>query len=265
MAAGAPPQALWEVYAIRYATREARRTEHFIGGDPHDAPMPMDYFVWLARNGARVVLIDTGFTSEVAEQRRRTFLRCPIESLALLDVDPGEVRDVVQTHLHYDHVGNFHKLPAARFHLQEAELAYATGRYMRYKQIAKSFEVEDVVGMVRLNFKGRVELHTGEQRLAPGLVLLPAPGHSAGLQMVRLDTRRGPLVVASDVAHYYENIETERPFTTLLHLGQMLDGYRRLRLMAEGGDHVVPGHDPLVMERHPPARPGLEGIVARLD
>ena len=40
----------YEVYAIKYAWRDARRHEHFVGGDPHDAPMPMDYFVWLVRN-----------------------------------------------------------------------------------------------------------------------------------------------------------------------------------------------------------------------
>jgi hypothetical protein len=34
----------YELFAIRYATRDARRGAHFIGGDPHDGPMPMDYF-----------------------------------------------------------------------------------------------------------------------------------------------------------------------------------------------------------------------------
>ena len=38
----------YELYAIRYAERDARRSDHFIGGDPHDGPMPMDYFVWAA-------------------------------------------------------------------------------------------------------------------------------------------------------------------------------------------------------------------------
>ena len=32
----------YEVFAIRYAHRAARRPDNFIGGDPHDAPMPMD-------------------------------------------------------------------------------------------------------------------------------------------------------------------------------------------------------------------------------
>jgi hypothetical protein len=39
----------YELFALRYATRHARRGDHFIGGDPHDWPMPMDYFVWAAR------------------------------------------------------------------------------------------------------------------------------------------------------------------------------------------------------------------------
>jgi hypothetical protein len=37
----------YELFAIRYATHDAQRSEHFIGGDPHDGPMPMDYFMWL--------------------------------------------------------------------------------------------------------------------------------------------------------------------------------------------------------------------------
>ena len=256
---------VYEVYAIRYATRDAKRADHFIGGDPHDAPMPMDYFVWVAKSTKHTFVIDTGFTAEVAASRKRTWLRCPVDSLALIGIDPAGVRDVIQTHLHYDHVGNFAKFPKARFHLQEKELQYATGRYASYAKIAHSFEVEDICGMVRLNYAGRVEFYDGAEELSPGLWIHPAPGHSAGLQMVRVKTRRGWVVVASDVAHYYEHIESERPFTTALHIGQMMEGYRRLRRMAEKGDHVVPGHDPLVMKRHPAARPELDGIVARLD
>src|SRR4051812_13093456 len=134
----------YELFAIRYATREARRSDHFIGGDPHDGPMPMDYFVWLAKGEGHSFVIDTGFNAEVAARRKRTFLRCPVESLGLLGVDANAVEDVILTHLHYDHVGNFDRFPRARFHLQERELAYATGKYMRYPRLAHSFEVEDI-------------------------------------------------------------------------------------------------------------------------
>ena len=61
----------YEVFAIRYATRDAQRSSHFIGGDPHDGPMPMDYFVWLVRNANRTIVVDTGFTADMAKKRTR--------------------------------------------------------------------------------------------------------------------------------------------------------------------------------------------------
>ena len=79
----------YELFAIRYANREAQRSAHFIGGDPHDGPMPMDYFVWVAKNAERAVVIDIGFTAESGGKRGRMLERCPIDSLALLGVDPA--------------------------------------------------------------------------------------------------------------------------------------------------------------------------------
>src|SRR3954465_469944 len=255
----------YELFAIRYAMREARRTDHFIGGDPHDAPMAMDYFLWVAKSAERTFIIDTGFTEEVARKRGRTYLRDPIDALKLIGVDADQVQDVILTHLHYDHVGNFHRFPAAQFHLQEIEMHYATGRHMRYPRLAHSFEVEDVVGMVRLNFAGRVLFYNGGAELAPGITLHPVGGHSMGLQFVRVHTRRGWVVVASDTTHFYENMMTGRPFTTAFHVGLMLEAYDPLRASAPTPQHIVPGHDPLVMKFYPPPRPELAGIVARLD
>jgi glyoxylase-like metal-dependent hydrolase (beta-lactamase superfamily II) len=255
----------YEVFALRYAMREARRAEHFIGGDPHDGPMPMDYFLWLIRGPDRVVVVDSGFTAEIAAQRRRNFLRCPITSLGLLGVDAADVRDVVLTHLHYDHVGNFHRFPVAEFHLQEPDLHFAVGRHMRYDHLRRPYEVEDVVGIVRLNYAGRVRLYNGMVELAPGITLHPAPGHSAGLQFVRVNTARGFVVLASDVSHFYENIETGRPFPTCVSVADMLESYDRVRAASPSPAHIVPGHDPLVMRRYPAPSPDLEGIAVRLD
>src|SRR3984893_10806197 len=159
----------YELFALRYATREARRHEHFIGGDPHDGPMPMDYFVWLARNNDRAVVIDIGLTAESGGKRGRILERCPIDSLALLGVDPATVEDVILTHMHYDHVGNFDKFPKARFHLQEPEIHYAVGRYMRHQHLDRPFERDDVCGMLRLNSDGRVIYHNGPADVLPGI------------------------------------------------------------------------------------------------
>jgi glyoxylase-like metal-dependent hydrolase (beta-lactamase superfamily II) len=73
------------------------------------------------------------------------------------------------------------------------------------------------------------------------------------------------VVLASDATHYYENMGTNRPFTTAFHVGQMLDAYRTLARLAPTPRHIIPGHDPYVMREYPAAAPALEGIVVRLD
>ncbi|HEY0293751.1 MAG TPA: N-acyl homoserine lactonase family protein [Bordetella sp.] len=255
----------YQVYAIRYATRDARRASHFIGGDPHDAPMPMDYYLWLVRGAGRQYVIDTGFGADVAKKRGRTLLRTPAAGLALLGVDVKEVGEVVITHLHYDHVGTFDDFPAARFHLQDAEMAYATGRYMCHHPFSHGYEAEEVAGMVRLVYQHRVVFHDGEAELAPGISLHRIGGHTDGLQCVRVHTRRGWVVLASDTCHFYEHFEKQRVFPTMFNVGAALEGYGTLRRLAQTPGHVIPGHDPLVMRKYPAAAPELEGIVVRLD
>lgn len=255
----------YQVYALRYATREGTRSAHFIGGDPHDGPMQMDYYLWAIAGGGRVFVVDCGFNAEVAKQRKRMLLRTAVDALAAIGINAATVEDLILTHLHYDHVGNFTDFPKARFHLQEPELTYATGRYMRHPFMSHAFEVEDVVGIVRLNYGGRVVFHNGTTELALGLSLHLAGGHSAGLQFVRVHTQRGWVVLASDVAHYYEHLDTGRPFTTAFHVGDMLDGFDKVRSLASSRDHIIPGHDPKVMELYHAARPDLEGIAVRLD
>ena len=120
----------YEVYAIKYAHHARRSSENFIGGDPHDGPMPLDFFVWLIRGEGREIVVDTGFSAPMAAKRQRDHLRCPTEGLRMLGSDSSKVKDVVVTHLHYDHVGNFDLFPAAAFHLQDLEMNYATGRHM---------------------------------------------------------------------------------------------------------------------------------------
>lgn len=255
----------YRVYAVRYATRAGRRSEHFLGGDPHNSSMDMDYFVWMIVGDERKFIVDLGFTEETARTRRRNFLRCPIQALASLGADPAEVRDVIITHLHYDHAGNFHRFPNARFHLQEKEMSYATGRHMRPGRLAHGYNVEDVVGMVRLNFAGRLDLYSGDRELAPGVSVHHVGGHTMGIQCVRVFTERGWIVLASDVSHYYENLASGRPFSSAFHVGEMIDGFDRLRALADSDAHIIPGHDPLVMARYSAPDESLRGTVVRVD
>jgi glyoxylase-like metal-dependent hydrolase (beta-lactamase superfamily II) len=255
----------YEVYAIKYAHHARRASENFIGGDPHDGPMPLDYFVWLIRGAGREIVVDTGFSAPMAAKRDREHLRCPTEGLGFLDVDAKKIKDVVITHLHYDHVGNFDLFPAATFHLQDLEMHYATGRHMARPVFSGAYEVEEVVGMVRRAYAGRVRFHDGDADLAPGVSLHLIGGHTMGLQVVRVATRRGWLVLASDASHFYANMEQVRPFPIVYSVADMVEGYDRLRALADSREHIIPGHDPLVLERYPAPSKALQGIVARLD
>jgi len=255
----------YEVFAVKYAHHERRSGENFLFGDAHDVPMPLDYFVWLIRGDGREIVVDTGFSATMAAKRRRNHLRCPAAGLRLLGCEAASVRDVVITHLHYDHAGNFDLFPAAKLHIQDREMQYATGRYMCHDCFRGAFEVEDVVGMVRRVYAGRVQFHDGDAELAPGVSLHFLGGHTMGLQVVRVHTARGWVVLASDAAHFYANFEQVRPFPIVYNLGQMVDGYAKLRALAESPEHVIPGHDPLVTARYPAPSEELEGIAVRLD
>ena len=256
----------FEVFAVRYghlAERTAR--DNFIGGDSHEGPCPIDYFLWGLRGPRTTWVVDTGYAPEVAARRGRSLLIDPAEGLRAVGIEASAVENVIVTHLHYDHVGNFALFPAATFHLQDLEMAYATGRHMADEPFRSAYEVEEVVGMVRQVYAGRVTFHDGDAELVPGLSLHRIGGHTMGLQVVRVWTRRGWVVLASDASHFYANMVETRPFPIVFHVGDMVQGYRRLRELADSERHIVPGHDPLVMDRYPAAGPGLNGIAVRLD
>ena len=256
---------VYEIYAIKYAHHERTASQNFLGGDPHDGPMPLDYFVWLVRGEGREFLVDTGFNAAAAARRQRQLVRPVEQALTLMDVKPGSVRDVVITHLHYDHVGNFDLFPRATFHLQDLEMQFATGRCMCHEPMRHAFDVEDVVGMVRTVYAGRVRFHAGDGQLAPGISVHLIGGHTMGLQVVRVATRRGNVVLASDASHYYANMGEGRPFPIVYNVADMMEGWGKLLALADSAAHVIPGHDPLVLERYPAPSKELQGIVARLD
>lgn len=255
----------YEVYAVRYAHHERRASENFYGGDPHDGPMPLDYFVWAIAGESRTFILDTGFDAAMARKRGREFLTPPGEGLKMIGIHPDAVKDVIISHMHYDHTGNNALFPNATYHLQDREMAFCTGRCMGHPQLRRSFEEDDVTAMIGRLFRGRVQFHDGTDELAPGITVHHVGGHTAGLQVVRVKTERGWIVLAADASHFYANFEEMRAYPTVYNVGDMLEGFATVRRLASSLQHVVPGHDPLVLARYPAPKPGLEGIAVRLD
>ena len=256
---------IWEVYAVRYGHHDRRSPENFIGGDPHDVLQPLDFYVWAIVGETRTYVVDTGFDAAMAERRKRDLVRPVGDGLKAIGIEPDRVEDVIVTHLHYDHSGNHDMFPRARYHLQDVEMAYATGRCMAHAHTRMPFEADDIVAMVRKVFTGRVAFHDGDDELAPGITLHRIGGHSKGLQSVRVRTRRGYVVLASDASHLDQHIDEARVFPIVYNTGDVLAGYETLKRLATSRDHIIPGHDPNVVARYPAARPGLDGWAVRLD
>jgi glyoxylase-like metal-dependent hydrolase (beta-lactamase superfamily II) len=254
-----------EVYAIRYGYHARKAAENFIHGDPHDVLQPLDFYIWAIVGPAGAIVLDTGFDAAMGRKRQRELTRPVEEGLKAIGADPAAVETVIVSHMHYDHIGNYELFPRARYHLQDREMAYATGRCMCHPALRMPFEADDVVAMVRKVFDGRVAFHDGADEIAPGITVHHIGGHSKGLQSVRVKTRRGFVVLAADASHLYAHMDSGRIFPLTYNLAEVVEGYATLKRLASSPAHVVPGHDPLVLARYPAAKPGLEGWVARLD
>ena len=121
--------------------------------------------------------------------RGRKLTLNPVDALAGFGVKADSIKDVIVTHLHYDHAGNLDRFPNARFHLQDREMSYATGRCMCNGMLRHPFSVEHVTLMVRHVYGERVTFHSGDGEIAPGVTVHRVGGHSDGLQVVRVADR----------------------------------------------------------------------------
>ena len=145
-------------------------------------------------------------------------------------------------------------------------MQFATGRHMCHGTFRHAFEVDDIVGMVRAVYGKRVVFHDGDEEIQPGISVHLIGGHTMGIQSVRVMTRNGWLVLASDASHYYWGIEDKKLFSIVYSVADMLAGYDKLQKLADGRlEMVVPGHDAAVMTRYPASTPELKGVSVRLD
>lgn len=255
-----------QIYAIRYARHDGRSAaQNYIGGDPHEASQALDFYVWAIKGAHGTIVVDTGFDATMAQKRGRALLKPVAEGLEAAGIRPDDVTDVVISHLHYDHAGNYDLFPRARYHLQECEMHFATGRCMCDAGMRVAFEADDVAAMVHKVFRDRVTFHDGDGTIAPGITVHHIGGHSKGLQSVRVVTDRGPVVLASDASHLYSHLDQRKVFPIAYDAEAVVAGYDKLKALAASARHIVPGHDPDVLKRYPAARPELEGWVARLD
>lgn len=243
---------VYQVYSLCFARVPERRVhENFLRRDMHDGPMPLDFNLWILRNAHRTVLVDTGFGARAVSTRGRPFDLDPVEALTRVGIDPDSIEDIILTHLHFDHAGNIDRFAKARFHVQDTEVGFATGRCMCEPHLRYPFDVEDVVTLVRHTYAQRVRFHDGDAAPLPGISLHRVPGHTAGMQAVRVITPRGPVVLASDACHFYANLARRSPFALTVDALATLRSYDKLMDLAGSAERIIHGHDPKVRALYP--------------
>jgi glyoxylase-like metal-dependent hydrolase (beta-lactamase superfamily II) len=256
----------------RYGTRRTVRSEVYLNYalyHEEDGPIGLDYFVWVLRNENRTILVDTGFSTAGGERRKRTMLTHPTAIWAALGITPESAPPIVLTHAHFDHAGNLDHFPQSTIITAEAELEFWHGPQAHREMFHHSVEDAELAYLQQVRAEGRLTTFRGRHQVAPGVELVELGGHTPGQSMVIVATAEGPVVLASDAVHFYEELERGMPFMSVADLVEMYDAFDLLNgMLADGrASVVVSGHDPSTLDRFEPLGeplPGEAAVIGRI-
>lgn len=190
---------------------------------------------WYLTDGKRKIMVDTGGVAP--DHRWQPYTRSPEQdpgtALRKLGVQPEEITDVILTHLHWDHAGNNHLFPNARFYVQRTEIEEVLHPPVR--MFASSYDVPAVL-------KTKYELLDGDCLLWEGIRVVTTPGHTLGSQSVVVDTDSGPHVLVGDLIGLYECYEHDPMFYNGIHI-DLREYTASLEKVKSIGGIILPGHD----------------------
>lgn len=256
-ASGAPAH---EVYAVRYGTLAGFPVAALVAGADTARRMDIALMVWLARAPGRVVLVDAGFHRDkfVARWKPTGYVR-PSDALARIRVRPEDVTDIVVSHVHWDHLDGADLFPRARLWIQRDEYERYVDEAGRARE--RTIDSADAAMLAGLRAAGRVELVAGDSvEILPGVRVYTGGKHTFASQYATVSTAGGPVVIASDNAYLYENLEQRRPIAQTLDSVSNLAAQARMLRLAGDLRRVVPGHDPMVFTRFPQPGDGVARI-----
>jgi glyoxylase-like metal-dependent hydrolase (beta-lactamase superfamily II) len=250
----------YDVDAIRYGTVKGFRVAGLVAGADTSRRMDIAMMVWLARGGGRIVLMDAGFYRDnfVSRWKPADFER-PSVAVARAGVDAGDVTDVIISHIHWDHLDGADLFPRARFWIQRDEYNHYIDDAGRPR--AGTIDSADATMLAGLRRAGRVELVGGDSvEIIPGITVFLGGKHTFASQYATVRTTAGTVVLASDNAYLYENLEQHRPIGQTLDSLSNLQAQARMLRLASDPRLIVPGHDPAVFTRFPTPGNGVARI-----
>jgi glyoxylase-like metal-dependent hydrolase (beta-lactamase superfamily II) len=230
----------------------------FLYRDPSPDKLRMAFYFWVVLSDGGPVVVDCSFDAEEARRRSAEHYRERRELLAACGVKPEDVKTVFMTHLHYDHWAGYGLFPNATFFVQQKEIAFWQGPGRKFPLFSASANLEAIDAVEPMTKAGRIKIVDGGWTLAPGLHAHLMPGHTPGLQILRVDTAKGTVLIANDTFHFYENLAQRKPVQVTVDMLQAVHSMEAVeKLGAKNPELVLAGHDPLVMERFPAVAPGV--------
>jgi glyoxylase-like metal-dependent hydrolase (beta-lactamase superfamily II) len=251
----------YEVYAVRYATIPGFQVRNLVAGADSARRLDIAMAVWLVRGGGRTVLVDAGFYRPKFIERWKPvdYVR-PSEALSRVGVRPEDVTDIIITHVHWDHADGADLFPNARVWIQKDEYEHHVGPSGEVRDRAIDADVARM--FAGLKAQGRLREVPGDStEIMPGITVYTGGKHTYQSQYASVRTAAGTVVIASDNAYLYENLDRRRPIAQTLDSLANLRAHARMGTLASAPRLIVPGHDPAVFERF--AKPG--NGVARIQ
>lgn len=255
----APPT--YEVYAIKYATVPHYPLRGLLPGADSGQYIDLAMTVWLMKGpNGRNVLLDAGFhRDDLVRRWHPVDFSPPSEAVARAGVKPDDVTDVIISHVHWDHLDGIDLFPKARVWIQKEEFEHhtdSTGAVLN-----RAIDAADAKLLAGIAREGRLMLVDGDDKeIIPGITVYTGGKHTFASQYATVHTTFGTVVLASDNAYLYQNLERHVPIAQTLDPASNLAAQSRMLTLASDPKFIVPGHDPEVFVRFPSPGNGIAWI-----
>ncbi len=253
---------LYQIYALKFAGPFSSSGAFVMWNKEWEKVCQRNYYFWCLKSAEQTILVDAGVSSRLAGERNLAGYVNPVQLLEGIDVGVEEVRQVILTHLHWDHIDGITLFPQAHIYVQKAERDFWLRSEMAQRR-PFTFFLNDTTraACMAIEDAGRMSLVDGDQEILPGITCLLAPGHSVALQAIAVDTARGRAILGSDCAHLFRNYQEEWPSALIIDMVAWVHSIGKLKSRVSSPELLFPGHDPLMTENYPEIAPGITRLA----
>lgn len=265
---------VYKIYALKYGASDLfpQYVFHWMGKPafkPNQPPPYVGFYYWLIQGSGINILYDTGTTASTAKAHKLLDYKSHSTMLDKMGMKTSDINAVITSHAHWDHVNGIGQFPKATHYIQEMCYRWTVEKAPQYAMLRKIHwpSEEDINLLVKYNAQGNLVLIPGERNGAaieifPGISAIRVDGHYMGCQAIKVNSAKGPVVLASDSVYLYSNYEEDWPVGICLEsLTDSLDAMNRFKKIIGKSGILVPGHDAEIMTRFTLIKPDVAQIA----